>query len=442
MNVKTLKHVFLILFTLSIPFYTMLWTPYLIPLPITRQSGIYPIFKLSGAPGLIIFPSDIFFLALLIIFTVEHFYAKKIRTPSQLHLPIVLFVSWSALSVLNSADRIAGMLELLVLAKVCLVFLLVSDYIKGKRELSLVVTLLIIGLFSQSVLGLIQFYNGGFLGLSFLGEEPPEHREARVYEFNGHIYLRSSGTWGCPNAMGTYLSMLLPLSISLMLSKLNKTIRFASFSISVLGLTAIYYTDSRGAMVGAFVALSLVLFLKLWKTNRLCLKYITIIFIVCLLIASIFHNTLYAIYKLRSHGTEVRISLIKIALHMIRDHPIAGVGLNNFSQNMIGYAKLVGLGFYHPVHNILLLITAETGVIGLSIFLWILFETLKLGIKSIKSKDTFYSSIAIGCIAGLTSLMTHGLVDWTFRDMRIQTLFWLLIALIVAVSKLEPTSSR
>ena len=54
---------------------------------------------------------------------------------------------------------------------------------------------------------------------------------------------------------------------------------------------------------------------------------------------------------------------------MFADHPLVGVGLNNFEQVMGPYQKYGIIFFNNPVHNLYLLYLAETGIIGFIGFL-------------------------------------------------------------------------
>ena len=71
-----------------------------------------------------------------------------------------------------------------------------------------------------------------------------------------------------------------------------------------------------------------------------------------------------------------RLELNKISLQLIKLSPIIGVGLNNFIVHLPEFWH--GPTFLlQPVHNIYLLLAADTGIIGLLIFLWFLFLTYR-----------------------------------------------------------------
>jgi O-antigen ligase len=73
-----------------------------------------------------------------------------------------------------------------------------------------------------------------------------------------------------------------------------------------------------------------------------------------------------------------RIELNKTALRMIKAHPFLGVGLGNFIVRIFEFSRNKETIYWlQPVHNIFLLVAAESGLLGLGLFLWLLLVTYK-----------------------------------------------------------------
>ena len=76
-----------------------------------------------------------------------------------------------------------------------------------------------------------------------------------------------------------------------------------------------------------------------------------------------------------------RIVYQNIALLMIKEHPLLGVGFDNYLIAVSDYAakmsEFVVIPFF--VHNIYLFLCAELGVLGLAVFLWFVLGVLKRG---------------------------------------------------------------
>lgn len=94
-----------------------------------------------------------------------------------------------------------------------------------------------------------------------------------------------------------------------------------------------------------------------------------------------------AIYQ--SSSVSRRLRLNRIALNMMTDHPLAGVGFNQFTATMPSYGDIPGTTrFLQPVHNIYLLWLAETGLLGLLFLIpiiWKLSSSSPLDIRSIRN---------------------------------------------------------
>ena len=90
------------------------------------------------------------------------------------------------------------------------------------------------------------------------------------------------------------------------------------------------------------------------------------------------------------------------------------------------------------VHNIFLQIAAEMGIMGLAIFIWLIFVVYKEGLSYIKSSESPMSNIVVGLIGGITAFLIHGLVDAACLGNHLFLIFWFLAGLVVAIRKMEP----
>jgi O-antigen ligase len=154
--------------------------------------------------------------------------------------------------------------------------------------------------------------------------------------------------------------------------------------VVLLGIMAIFISFSRSAwLVGGLVGLWLLAthFLKkerkniLLRSNKLCLLPIAC----CLLSAAVLATLL--LIKLpfsTDESISQRLQLIKVASLIIQTAPLIGFGLNNFIIRLPEFWQDMGWTYWlQPVHNIYLLVAAETGIVGLVIFLWFLALTYK-----------------------------------------------------------------
>jgi O-antigen ligase len=87
---------------------------------------------------------------------------------------------------------------------------------------------------------------------------------------------------------------------------------------------------------------------------------------------------LRAFGKIQPESLTLRQDLNIAAIEMIKKSPIIGVGLGNFLVRLPEFYQGKGqVRFLQPAHNIYLMIAAETGLVGLGLFLWFLFLTYR-----------------------------------------------------------------
>jgi len=82
--------------------------------------------------------------------------------------------------------------------------------------------------------------------------------------------------------------------------------------------------------------------------------------------------------SLSDESVTERTELLSASLKMMQAHPFIGVGLDNFIPALAPLQKPMPLGLYlQPVHNIFVLVLAETGIVGFVLFIWFLVVTVK-----------------------------------------------------------------
>jgi putative inorganic carbon (HCO3(-)) transporter len=120
---------------------------------------------------------------------------------------------------------------------------------------------------------------------------------------------------------------------------------------------------------------------------------------------------------------------------MIRDRPIIGIGPGHNSFNKIypfyQRPRYTALSAY----SIFLEVAVETGFIGLGCFLWLIIVTLNTAfmqlrrLRQLGNQEGFW---LIGAFATLLGMLAHGSVDTIWFRPEVNTLWWLMVALIAS----------
>ena len=92
---------------------------------------------------------------------------------------------------------------------------------------------------------------------------------------------------------------------------------------------------------------------------------------------------------------------------------------------------------YHA-HNTFLEIFAEGGIIGLLVFLYMIFSILKnANLYLAKSDDKYIKYLGAGAIASLFGILANGMTEHILYMPRIIFTFWILIGIIVSLIRIS-----
>ena len=147
------------------------------------------------------------------------------------------------------------------------------------------------------------------------------------------------------------------------------------------------------------------------------------------------------ILTLSDVGTADRVAMWTAATRMIQDRPLLGHGLNTFMANYLAY--WVG-GERQPryAHNCYLQMAAETGLVGLAAFLWLLWLLVSRIHASLGPPLSEEGLLLLGLFAGLVAFLLQAGIDTNFYSLRQAALFWVLAGLALGLStRLERSAS-
>jgi putative inorganic carbon (hco3(-)) transporter len=144
-----------------------------------------------------------------------------------------------------------------------------------------------------------------------------------------------------------------------------------------------------------------------------------------------------------------RTDLWTIAVRMWEDHPVAGVGLDNFPVHSPDYTRLPGsmTGVMHvereqEAHNAYLSLLAETGIIGLMLFLAVAGAVVAATARSIRGFESLHDRrgalLARALLVAMVGMLSAAFFLPNAADKRI----WVLMGLGVVSLALAERASR
>jgi len=199
------------------------------------------------------------------------------------------------------------------------------------------------------------------------------------------------------------------------------------------GIFALFLTRSRGAMLAFAGSLMCLLVLKRqWR----------LIFMLAALLAGLFFvlprgMIIHLDADNREQSLVERYYLWDRAVNVIRAKPIGGTGINTYAVAHAKYDKTQNWrvrNYY--AHNGYLQIGAETGLVGLGLFLaglWFLIRCAILRLRAATSPVSSNRGWAI--LTGVFAFLIMSLVDTVMHNNQSVLLFWLWLGLLEAASR-------
>lgn len=238
--------------------------------------------------------------------------------------------------------------------------------------------------------------------------------------------IRATSIFPFPNAIGLYVAPIATLFSVMFLQKIfsksantSKKELFFACVVAIFGFAAIFLAKSRGAIMGAVVALVIV---GLWSAWRW--RVLGTVFFVVALIFLLPQTRIEALHLLafKDVSADVRLVLWQGTLRMIQAHPFFGAGLSGFPVLYPLFKEARHVEILQYPHNIVLNFWVETGLLGLISFCVLVWQFFAR-IWRMSARDEFRAPLA----AAMITLLVHGLVDVPYFKNDLAILWWIVV---------------
>ncbi len=129
-------------------------------------------------------------------------------------------------------------------------------------------------------------------------------------------------------------------------------------------------------------------------------------------------------------------------IEIIKDHPLAGVGLGAFSAAYPRYDTGSGLYRLEQAHNDYLQTLSDGGIIAGALGLIFLVALFRMAFRRMATHDKFRRGVALGALAGCAGVLVHSFFDFTLHTTANALLFLLLAALATLGSRVEEPDTQ
>ena len=335
-----------------------------------------------------------------------------VKTP--LNRPILAYVAATAIATLigyvtGTVGGLGGAFYVLKYVEYFVVYYMVVNNLTDRRQAWRLVTAAFLTAVIVSLIGMTQIPSGQRVSAPFEGKD------------------------GEPNTFGGYLLLLMAVAGGIALE--TARIRTRVLYLGLTGLMAIpfVFTLSRTSYVGAIPAVAVLAVLS--SRRRLMIGALIVALVASPLVVALFPDTvtkrvLYTFQPERGQptvrvgavgldpSTSARLISVKQAFEGWTHRPIFGYGVTGFAFMDQQFARTL----------------VETGVVGLTAFVVLVWAVLKAGVLSFWALRTPEErGLALGFVAGTVGLLGHAIGANTFIIVRIMEPFWFFAAIVVAL---------
>jgi len=349
---------------------------------------------------------------------------KWIKTP--LDKPILILLILLILSTIFSVHHQTSIWSFILLINYLTIFYLVIHTVRTRDQFKQIIYLIVGVATFLSVFGLFKKF----------GVNP-----FPWWDYGDLKYIPKylSSTYGSYNHLAGYLEMAIPVILGLFLLGYRTGKVFILSYLTLLILTALILSLSRGGWIGSLMGLTfmgIVLLTNRYFTRK---KLIAALAGGFLSAAFIVLASTPVVERIRTldQGTEVpnfkaRVTVWGGVVEMIKDHPMLGTGPGTFSTVFTQYQPPGIPQRYFMAHNDYLHFISEAGLPLAAVIIWMIIALYRKGFKKMQNPSRLIRGITIGAMTGITAILVHSIGDFNLHIPANAILFTVLAALVAA----------
>jgi O-antigen ligase len=328
---------------------------------------------------------------------------------------VIFFVLVALVSLVTTEHRHVALRELRVtVVEPALVYAMVRTTDLDERQVWRLVDLLVLSATVVAVVGLVQYG----LGVNVITAEQGMRRLRSIY--------------GSPNNAALYLGRVLPVSVAIALFAVHpRRRRLYGLAALPIGAAAVL-TFSKGAIL---LGLPLpMLALGFLAGGRWLWAAVAALVVGGVAALPILRTPRFAdLFNPRQGTTFLRLQLWRASGRMFLEHPLLGVGLDNFlyhyRSRYIRPAAWQEPNLAHP-HNVILDYATRLGLGGLLAGLWLQLAFWGRALPLRRQSDPDRRALALGLMGSMANFLAHGLVDASYAFIDLAFTFFITLSIV------------
>jgi len=331
-------------------------------------------------------------------------------------LPVVIFILLGFLSILMSIDLKTSLAPTLTLIPAILIYFLIVELFNINHVKWLYLTFSIVAIIISIILLIVFFKSTGHSRFGWIAEA--KHPLLVV-----------------PNDL-IVLSLIAPLSFSLLYQKPISIMGILAFISLLLSLSVVVLFQSRGAVLTLLFSVGCAAIL-LWPKRLKALAILIVLAIVLISIVILIDYTQnFILYKRVTNDSLGRIRLWLLAWAMFLDAPLLGHGIHTFGLLFKTYCQTLNI---HPnppapwAHNLYLDTLAGQGIVGLASLVTVLLNSLWRSWQTRKAKSKDVGILSMGALAAMLGFCFAAIFEISFIRYWSVTIFFSLLGIITVL---------
>jgi len=375
---------------------------------------------------------------------------------TSLDKPVILYLILGFLSLIWSVNIYNSIMTLPIFLVGPVLYFIVSNSMYEQKKIERLLLIVIILGTIMGAYGILQYMGIDF---TFWGGNIGR----------GQVF----GLFGNVNYFAEYLILPLALVIGFILSK-EKIFHPIFLLIALLIMSvALFLTFTRGSYLAIAISIPVILFFyyrsAVTESNKKYYKKIVLYFLLLLIIAL---SVIYIPHPLNKESTPLaklrnrvtiesltsgysilrRVATWKFTWMMIKDYPLLGSGVGTYGYQSLEYQAeffaqgqnrdIYPHGFAVQAHNEYLQLWSELGIIGLLLFLWLIFNyyrNILIQFRKMKEKE---KTITIGLVGGVTAVLIDALFGFPLQLAASISLFWMFLGFTSAQINIANTREK
>lgn len=263
-----------------------------------------------------------------------------------------------------------------------------------------------------------------------------------------------AGTLGNSNFAGGYLAIVLPLFVYATVATRQPILKRAMIVVSCLAVVTLWFTQTRGGMMGAAAGLGTMAFLYRHRLPRWAraagLAGVGAMVVVSVLV--IWHpgtarppGPLARLAPLRSNTIKYRGYYWTAAARMVHDRPLLGMGLDTYYENYSRYrvaadGRRNGLTVADSPHNIFVEHAAGAGILGLTTYLCLVGLAVRYGMARCRQLEGKARLLLVSFLGALVAYLVQGFFSIDVPPLALMG--WVTLGCVAALADPEVVAGR